>query len=293
MRRNTRSCLGERQELSYRRLKPDAQATDPLPSVLRLRVRLRWVSYFLPHALLLLGMPCWASPCRAADDTGLRSLIDKALQAHGGQEQLTKFNASTAKLKGTLPIEGTTIAFTGEIAGQGADQQRIDISLNIDGQSFRIVQVLNRDRGWVKFNDSTVEMEGDKLKDTQEEVRADWLATLLPLADKAVALSPLGEMVIEGRAAVGLNASRPGHRDVSLVFDKETSRLVKIQSQARNDATGQLVTEETFLSGYKEVANTQQAMKFVIKRDGKPHAEFELTELKLEEKLDASVFAAP
>ena len=42
--------LGERQELSYRESKPDAQAKDPVRSVLRLRVRLQWGSFFMPLA---------------------------------------------------------------------------------------------------------------------------------------------------------------------------------------------------------------------------------------------------
>ena len=43
--------LSERQELSYHGSKPDAQAKDSLPSVLRLRVSLQWGSFLLPHAL--------------------------------------------------------------------------------------------------------------------------------------------------------------------------------------------------------------------------------------------------
>ena len=44
--------ISERQELSYRESKPDAQAKDPLWSVLRLRVRLQWGSFFMPLARL-------------------------------------------------------------------------------------------------------------------------------------------------------------------------------------------------------------------------------------------------
>ena len=43
--------LGERQKLSSRQWKPDAQAKFGMSSILRVGVRLRWVSFFLPVAL--------------------------------------------------------------------------------------------------------------------------------------------------------------------------------------------------------------------------------------------------
>jgi hypothetical protein len=243
-------------------------------------------------AIVLLTLR-WTEFGWSADDAALRSVVDKAIQAHGGADKLARFQASTAKLKGTVSIGEQKIAFTGDLATQGGDQQRIEVSLNVDGQALRVFNVLNRDRGWVKINDTLIEMGADKLADARAKAQADWLATLLPLTDKSVTLSAMGEMVIDGRAAIGINASRPGSRDVGLLFDKETHRLVKTQSQTRDEGTEQLVSEETFLSDYKEIEGTQQPMKFVIKHDGKLHAELEVTELKPQEKLDDSVFAAP
>lgn len=240
-------------------------------------------------AMILGGM----SLGEAADDPPLRAIVDKAIKSHGGADKLAKFSASTAKLKGTIHANGAMIPFSGDLATQKGDQQRIDISLNIDGQTLRIVHLLNRDRGWLQIGDTKAEMDAEKLADAKLEAQADWLATLLPLTDKSVTLSAMGEIAIEGPSAIGINASRSGSRDVSLLFDKETYRLVKIQSQARDDETKQLVSEETFLSEYKEVEGTQQAMKIIVKREGKLHAELDVTELKLEEKLDDSAFAAP
>jgi hypothetical protein len=53
------------------------------------------------------------------------------------------------------------------------------------------------------------------------------------------------------------------------------------------------VFSSLFYSDFKEVEGVLQAMKVVIKRDGKDYVEGETTDLKLAEKLDDSVFAKP
>ena len=47
------------------------------------------------------------------------------------------------------------------------------------------------------------------------------------------------------------------------------------------------------LSEFKAVEGVQQPMKISMKHNGKPHAEIEIEEVKLAEKLDDSVFAKP
>jgi hypothetical protein len=114
----------------------------------------------------------------------------------------------------------------------------------------------------------------------------------VPLKDKAFTLAPLGEVNIDKRPALGVRVSSKGHRDVSLYFDKRTALLAKTEARVKDD-DGQEVTEETYSSDYQEVQGTKQAMKFTIKRDGKPYLEGEVTEYKLSESLDESMFAKP
>jgi hypothetical protein len=78
---------------------------------------------------------------RAADDAASREIVEKGIEAQGGETPLAKFKASTAKIKGTIYIAGAPVPFTGEIAGQGADQQKVVISLEADGQTFSLITV--------------------------------------------------------------------------------------------------------------------------------------------------------
>ena len=243
-------------------------------------------------ASLIFAIALAASTLNAADDDAMRAIVNRAIAAQGGEAKLAKFNASTAKFKGTLQIQDQPVPFTGDVSTQGADQQHVVIDFTLNGMPIRIVHVLNRDKGWIKFNETLIEMDADKLAEAQEEAYGEWVATLLPLKDKEFKLSSFGEAMVEGRAAVGVNVSRTGHRDGTLFFDKESHRLVKTISRVKDDA-GQEVTEETVLGGYREVDGIPQAMTLSVKRDGKPHADLEVTEVKLIEKLDDGVFAQP
>lgn len=242
---------------------------------------------------VLFGLALALQNVGAADDAPSRSLVEKAIEAHGGEKLLTKFKGATSKLKGTIQINGAAVEFTGELASQEAVQQRINISFVLDGQSISFVSVRNRDQGWLKINNDTIEMSAEQLAEAKEQAYSGWVATLVPLKDPAFTLAPFGEIEIAGRKAAGVNVAREGHRPINLFFDKETSRLLRTESRVKDDTTGQEVTEEATYSEYKMIEGTQQPTKLVIKRDGKPHAEVEVTEFKPFEKLDDSTFARP
>ena len=238
---------------------------------------------------LSLALPGFA----VADDAASRAIVEKAIEKNGGEKVLAKYKGTTSKMKGTIQINGAPVTFTGELSSQGADQMRINISFVLDGQSISFASGLNRDQGWVKINNDTVDMSAEQLTETKETTYSAWMTSLLPLKDKAFQLAPSGEIEIAGRKATGVNATREGHRPVNLFFDKESLRLVRSETRVRDDATSQDVTEESTYSEFKTVEGTQQAMKVSIKRNGKSHAGIEVEEFKLSEKLDDSVFAKP
>ncbi|HJZ59013.1 MAG TPA: hypothetical protein VKE74_28980 [Gemmataceae bacterium] len=246
------------------------------------------------RAFLAFGVVLATAVAARADDdaAAARALVDKAVRAHGGQAELEKLPGVTIKFKGTFHGMGQAIPFTGEIATLGRDQQRIEIVAEAGGQKFRIVNVLNRDKGWARAADNTKELDKEDLAEAQEQAYAGWVATLVPLKDKAFTLSTIGQVEIEKRPALGVKVSAKDRRDVDLYFDKETGLLVKTETRVKDD-TGQEVVQETFLSDHKEVQGTQHAMKFTVKRDGKLYVEVEVSECQLAEKLEDSVFAKP
>lgn len=243
--------------------------------------------------LMFCGLALALPNLGVADDAASRAIVEKAIEAHGGEKLLAKSKSATSKLKGTIQVNGAAVEFTGDLASQESNQLRINISFVLDGQSISFASVLNRDQGWLKINNDTVDMPAEQLAETKEQAYSGWVATLLPLKDKAFTLAPFGEIEIAGRKAVGVNVAREGRRPINLFFDKETSRLVRTESRVKDETTGQEVTEESTYGEYKLIDGALQAMKIAVKRDGKPHAEVEVTEFKPAEKLEDSVFARP
>jgi hypothetical protein len=228
----------------------------------------------------------------AGDAEAARSLVDKAIRAHGGEAALSKWPASAGRLKGTFHGFGDAVPFTGEFAAEGSDRSMTTVNARIGGDTLRLVQILNRDKGWTRTNDTTETMDKEELAEVQEEAYAAWVATLVPLKDKAVTLTRIGEVTIDRRPASGIRVARKGRREVNLYFDNKTGLLVKM-ARRMQDELGEEVTEETFMSDYKDVQGTKQAHKLTIKRDGQPYMESQITEVRLAERLDDSVFAKP
>lgn len=228
----------------------------------------------------------------ADDQAAVRSIIDKAMKASGGEEKLAKYKAATWKGKGKINVGGVEIEFTLEAAAQPPKQSRMKSEGEFSGTKFERTQVVNGDKGWISLTGSTEDMPEDQLAAAKEDLYAGWLAMLVPLKDAAFKLAPLPEIKVGDRPAVGVRVSHPGHKDINLYFDKDKGLLVKVQRRVK-DMTGQEVEQETFYTDYKEETGILHPRKQKTKRDGSDFLQIEITEYKPLEQLDVSTFAKP
>jgi hypothetical protein len=242
-------------------------------------------------AVLSVGLLLAAAPARA--DDAAKAIVEKALKAHGGAEPLAKLPAVTVSFKGTFHGMGQEIPMTGQVTTQGADRLKMDMEIEAGGQKFRFVNVINKDKGWIKLGDDLKEMDKDAIAEALEQAHAGYVGSLYPLTDKAYTLAATGEAKVNDKPALGVKVSAKGHRDVTLYFDKESGLLLKSEHTVKDEGSGQEVAEETIYGEYKEVQGTKQAMKFTVNRDGKLYVQGEATEYHLSEKLDDSAFAKP
>ena len=233
-----------------------------------------------------------AAPARADEQADLKAVIDKAIKASGGEAKLAKYKAEVFKGKGKYYGMGEGMPYTGEWSFQHPGKMRVRIEAGGD-MKFVFIRVVNGDKIWMKFADETkAEDDKEKIAEAREATHATYVATLLPLKDKAYALSVVGEDKVGTTPVMVIRATREGRRDVSLFFDKKTHLLLKSESRAKDDATGQEVSEENFYSDYND-NGLRQPKKLTIKRDGKAFLDAEITELKVDEKFDDSVFGKP
>jgi hypothetical protein len=251
---------------------------------------MRSFGYALAAAVALVG---GVRLLAGGDDA--RAIIDKAIKAHGGQANLAKFQSQSIKGTGTFYGMGDDgIPFTGEFAFNGIDQSRFFVSATVGGQTFKILRILNKDKGWIKINDEQAqEMNKDQLAEERHNNYAGWVTSLAPLGDKTFKLAAIGEVKVGDVAAIGVRVSKEGQRDISLYFDKAKGLLIKSERMMRDvDGGDKEMSEEVLYSNYKEVEGSQQPTKLLIKRDGKRFVEAEANEIRAQ-KLDPSLFARP
>jgi hypothetical protein len=241
-----------------------------------------------------MGLVMATVTARAQENAEARMMIERAIFAQGGEAKLATNPVITVKVTGKFHGFGEypPFSFTEESVSQGPNRHRDFVDGNLRSHQFRRGTVLNGNKGWVKGNDETKELNGEQLAELQEEAYADWVATLVPLKDKVFTLASVGAVSIDRRPALGVSVSSKGHRDVKLFFDKETSLLVMIEWRQKM-FDGQAYSFETFLSDYKSVEGIKQAMKVSVKRDGKPHEDYKVIQYTLSDKADLGTFAKP
>ena len=213
-----------------------------------------------------------------------RAIIDRAIEATGGEEKLAHFKSQTWSERGTFHGLGNPLPYVSKLAVEWPDKFRMEVP------HFMTI-VLNGDHGWKKERETTTELAKEELAENLEEHHAGFITTLLPLKDKSFHLSVLPETKVDGEPAVGVRVSQEAHKDVKLYFDKSTGLPVKSEWQVKD--AGKEREQETWYKNYKVVDGAKIPMKIVIKRDGKPYLEAENFALKAGVKLDPKLFEKP
>src|SRR5262245_2363647 len=239
-------------------------------------------------AFVALGL---ATGPAAAEDA--KSVVEKAIKAHGGEEKLTKFKATKVKAKGTLQLMGVEIEFSASASTMFPDKYREELQMDVMGNKLTVIQVYDGKKGWVSAQGMTMEVMGGQLDQLKDQAYSTYIETLVPLIkDKQFELTLLDETKVDGKAALGIKVVSKGHKDIKMYFSKESGLLVKTEQRTLDPAMQEVEAEVTYRD-YKDVDGTKQAMKQSIKFDGKKFLEAEVTEMKLLEKLDNSTFEKP
>jgi hypothetical protein len=242
--------------------------------------------------LLLISLP--VSSSHADDQAKAKSILDQAIEAHGGEAVLGKFVAMRCKFKGTGYDGDKKVPLTYVWFYQGSDKMR-SLFYDEGATTASIIEVVNGIKGWGKENDQpTEEMDSDELQSCLDTIAVSWATSLAPLRGAGYRLSTLEEITLDGRKAVGILAAHDKHAPLKLYFDKESHLLVKYERKLRYPKAKRNQTEETRYSDYHDVQGTKQPRKMITFWNGVKASDMKLEEIELYEKpLDDKLFAKP
>ena len=247
----------------------------------------------LPGTLLALLLVAGPAAAALGDDKDPQAILDKAIQALGGEEKLKKAEAISWKSKGTMTFNGNEMDVKTHAISRGLTHYRRESEVESDQGTRKFVMVLGGDKGWFKFGDEPREMPEEALANQKRTVYLDVVPTLLvPLKGKDFKLEAAGETKVDDKPAVGLKVTAPDGKDFTLFFDKETGLPVKLVARVAG-FQGNEFTQETTFKDYKDFDGIKKATRIVSKRDGEDFAKSEVTEFKILEKVDPKAFSEP
>jgi hypothetical protein len=255
-----------------------------------------WYGSLIVGLWLALAGPVGAVPQKDKEEgSGPVALVNKAIKAVGGEAKLKKLKSATMTMKGTFSENGMEITIATEVAVQDLDKYRLDATADVMGKTENVLLVVNGDKVWTKERNMVREAPKEE---AVAVVKGDFhtlrlAQMLLPLKDKAYKLSSLGEVKVGDKPAVGVKAKRKGYADVDIYFDKKTHLPVKCKVLVEERKGQAAVPHEFLLSGVKKIGGFMHFTKIVVNRDGKKIVEFEVSAIRPEAKLKATLFDKP
>jgi len=247
--------------------------------------------FFVPAiaAAFLIG---FGSSARA-DEQEAKAIIDKAIKAIGGPENLAKAGVLSWKTKGKITLGDNENDFKGNTTVQGLDHYRAEFEGDFNGNEVKGVTVLNGKQGWRKFGENATEMDEDAVANEKRNIYLQVVAaTLVPLNGKGFKVESAAEEKVGDKPASVIKATGPDGKPFSLYFDKETGLLVK-QTATVAGFNGDEFEQETTFADYREFGGIKKATKVESKRNGNPFITLAVTEFKTSDKANPETFAEP
>jgi hypothetical protein len=163
--------------------------------------------------------------------------------------------------------------------------------MEINGNKFKAIAVLNGDKGWRKLGDELIEMDKDAVSNEKRTAYLMAAAALVaPLKGKGFKVETAGEEKVAGKPAVGVKATASDGKDFTLYFDKESGLPVRMVAKVIG-WMGEEYTQEINYRDHKEFGGIKRPTKVSVKRDGDPFLEEEVIEFKVLDKVPAETFA--
>jgi hypothetical protein len=242
-------------------------------------------------ALFLAAGP--AAIVARADDKDPQAVLDKAIKAVGGEEKLKKAEAISWKTKGTINFGGNENDVKSHVIAKGLGHFRRESEFEVNGEARKIIVVLAGDKGWRKFGEDPMEMDGDALANQKRSTYLEILpVTLVGLKGKDFKLEAAGEEKVDGKPAAGIKVTGPDGKDFTIYFDQESGLPVKLVAKVVGFQNNEFTLETTY-KDYKDFDGIKKATKIEGKRDGEDFTKSEITEFKVLEKADPATFSAP
>jgi hypothetical protein len=242
----------------------------------------------------------------SADGPEARAVIEKAIQAIGGEKRLSALEGKVVQTtqKGKLYHLSRGEDFTEKSIVQGLNHFQRQIEGRVGGIPSKIEGGLAGNKAWRKFaiwtgsnwqqlKEPATRPEHDILAEHRQIAYLHWVpAVILPLKGKSFRVESTREERVGGKSAVALTVMAPDQKKFELFFDEKSGLPVKTVARVVG-AYGDEYTLETTILEYKSLDGIKWATRGETRRDGQKVTESEITEFKILDRVDPKTFAKP
>jgi hypothetical protein len=244
---------------------------------------------------MVLAWALTAGRLAAQQDTP-RAIIERAIEAHGGEERLARNRADRVRVRGSLFLPTARVPFVAETMVQLPKHFKTIVELTTAaGRKHTFVYLIQGDK--ITFTDDGVprEIDAAALAEVRSKMYLDQAVRLVPLLrGRNYQLAPTEEVRVNERPAVGVCVTVRGVPQVELrlYFDKTLGLLVKTE-HLLTDGAGKKVREEQYYGDFKDESGYKRPFRVIAYRDGKKVMEADVADVKSYERIDESEFTRP
>jgi len=212
-------------------------------------------------------------------------IIGKAINAVGGEKSFKSINS----IEYVMVLTGMGMEMPMKYYKKGDDKIRLAISYM--GQD--MISVLNGKSAWTKTAGNVIEVPEAALNEFKGQLESQVEAFDMPFInykEKNITFELIGEEPVNGIDAYKIEATSADGNS-TLYIDKATNFLIKATSV--QNINGQNIDADVFMSDYKPVGSLKMPHKIEVKSNGEDLVKIVLNTLKINEKIDDSMFQKP
>jgi hypothetical protein len=244
-------------------------------------------------AIALCLLTTGVTAVRAEADKESQAVLDKAIQAAGGETKLANLKAVTCKTKITSQAGLEVFNLSFHLTFSGVDK------FHCAGEFLSLMMVggLTPEACWRKLGDKLEDARPDAAQSVRKVLYAVRTAEmLLPLKDPALTLVYGGETKAGDRPAFLVTATHKDHGQIRFFFDKETGLPAKVEARTQLGPANQECPFECTFADYKDVEGVKHCTKINITTEVGADAitvELLLSDVKALTGLKEELFARP
>jgi hypothetical protein len=230
-------------------------------------------------------------PSQRASAETAKEIVQKAIEAHGGADNLKKYPGVQMKSKGKMSVLNMDVDIESEETILLPDQFKNVMKMTVFGQKAEVVQIFNAGKMKMTANGMGVPISDGLKNELKNSMDVHAATEIYPLLDeKRFELSTIDKPEKDGdKEVVGVLVKMKNMQEIKLFFDAKSFLLVKAERKGLDPAEKE-VDQQMLFRDYKKIDGIMRPMKNELLFDGKKTGSFEVIELKHLDKVDKKEF---